>query len=390
MSISTAVLEAVPAVPSPTRTSPIYWELPYSVNTQRFPIMGVTFEPTNWWALDRQVGYGPTGVIRPSEGPGITDYVTHQADFAYRTFGIHVGQHDRLTFFGAEQWITAHLIDCRTSSPTVGRELVLEFRASPRRVLNVPAGVAHTFDGLSGVVTRVEPVWYVDGSPGWEPDHDLISFPRTACSTPLVSVNRHLLPEAAHLLVSRMSQATAASNQAAYRPRYRVHVAGATRYLNVAPGWSTPGALDDWAGLPVRAQLSNLSLTGSSSYRIVPSTDSCTSDVIEVSGDGINGSGFASHQLYERLLTWLGGSGESWISVGDAGNRIRTRRFDDPRMTILIPPGVKYRIGSQGTNWYRSEMRLVSVPATSVMPSCIDMLTHEIQDAPACLVADSM
>jgi dTDP-4-dehydrorhamnose 3,5-epimerase len=389
MSISTAVQDWAPTAPSPSRTSPIYWELPYSINNQQFPIVGVKFEPANWWRLDRQAGCGAAGVIRPSDGSGVTDYVTHQADFSYSPFGVHVGQDDRLTFLGASQWITAHLIDCRTSSPTVGRELVLEFRASPRRVLIIPAGVAHTFDGLSGVVTRAEPVWYVDGNPDWEPDDDLISFPRTACATPLVRTNRHLLPEAAHLLVSRMSQAAVAKSHAAYRARYRVHLSGTTRYLNVAPGWSTAEPLGDWAGLPVRAQLSNLAVGGSGGCRILPSTDSCTSDVIEVRGVGIDSSGFASHQLYERLLTWLGGSGESWISFGDGVNRVRTRRFDDPRLTVRIPPGVQYRIGCQGTNWYRSEMRLVGAPTASVSPLYIEMRTKDVDDLSPCLVADA-
>ena len=80
----------------------------------------------------------------------------------------------------------------------------------------------------------------------------------------------------------------------------------------------------------MQAELSNFTLTGSSSYTIVPSTDSCTSDVIELSGTGIEPSSFVSHRLSERLVTWLGGSGESWISLGDADNRVCTKRLDDP------------------------------------------------------------
>lgn len=34
-----------------------------------------------------------------SEGPMISDFVTHQPDFQYTTYGIHIGQDDRLTFF---------------------------------------------------------------------------------------------------------------------------------------------------------------------------------------------------------------------------------------------------------------------------------------------------
>ena len=109
------------AAPSVARTEPTNYELSDAANTERFAIGGVTFEPTHSQDLDVNAGYGAIRVIRPSEGPGITDYVTHQADFEYSTFGIHVGQDDRLTFFGSGQWIRAHLIDCRAGSPTAGQ-----------------------------------------------------------------------------------------------------------------------------------------------------------------------------------------------------------------------------------------------------------------------------
>lgn len=175
--------------------------VPDNVNDREFPLPGVRLESTNVTQGDGTGGLAR--VIRISTGPGIADYVTHEQEFTYSTYGIHVGQDDRLTFFGEGQYISVHLIDCRDDSPQAGDEITIELAVSPHRVLIIPKGVAHTLDGLGGVVTRDEPVWYADVNPDWEPDNDLVSFPRTSDTVPLVQTNQHLLPVAAHLLVSR-------------------------------------------------------------------------------------------------------------------------------------------------------------------------------------------
>ncbi len=347
---------------------------------ESFPITGVCFVPTHWVDLDRHSGYGAARVVRPSEGPAITDFVTHQRDFAYGTYGIHVGQDDRLTFFGDGQSIVAHLIDCRAGSPTLGTEIAISFCASSGRVLVVPAGVAHTLDGLACVVTRDEPVWYADSNPDWDPDNDLISFPRDAVTAPVVQVNKQKLPVAAHLLISKMSQVANGANHAAYSARYQVNVGGEMRYVKVTPDWSGLPSLDELAGFPAVAALTNYSLTGPRSYTIVPSTDSCTSDVIELIGDGTEPETFVSHRLSERVLTWIGGTGLSWLSVGDEANTVHTTPMDDPRISFRIPPGTKYRLRAEGRNWYRSEMRLLKAAAGSDIVPGRDMQVHEVDD----------
>ena len=319
------------------RREPISRAVDDGETPQSFPIPGVRFLPTNCASLNRDSGYGAAYVIRPSEGPGITDFVTHQPDFAYGTYGIHVGQDDRLTFFGAGQSIVAFLIDCRRESPTRGSEVAVSSRASRDRVLIIPAGVAHTFDGLAGVVTRDEPVWYADANPDWDPDNDLISFPRDSVTAPMVQVNKQRLPTAAHLLVSKMSQVANGANHAAYSARYRVNLGGEMKYVKVTPNWSGLPSLAGLEDFPVTADLVNYSLTGPKSYTIVPSTDSCTSDVIELAGDGTEQAAFVSHQLSERTLTWIGGTGEAWLSVGDEANEVRAARLGDPRISFRIP-----------------------------------------------------
>jgi len=348
----------------------------------------VRFFSSHWTELDRHSGYGAIRVIRPSEGPAITDFVTHELGFAYGTYGIHVGQDDRLTFFGDGQPIDAYLIDCRANSPTLGSEIAISFRASPYRVLVIPAGVAHTFDGLSGVVTRDEPVWYADNNPDWDPDNDLISFPRDALTAPVVQVNTRKLPVAAHLLVSKMSQVANGANHAAYSARYRVNLGGETRYVKVTPDWSGVPSLAGLTGFPATAELNNYALTGPKSFTIVPSTDSCTSDVIELLGEGMEPERFVSHRLSERVLTWIGGTGQAWLSIGDETNTVHTTPMNDPRISFRIPPGAKYRLHCEGRNWFRSEMRVLKAAAGSATALGQDMTVHEVEAVRPQSVAD--
>ncbi|MBL3670995.1 hypothetical protein JL475_34645 [Streptomyces sp. M2CJ-2] len=327
---------------------------------QSFPLPGVRLEPTN---VDTGDGTTPvTRVVRITTGPGITDYVTHETEFAYSTYGIHVGQDDRLTFFGDDQRIAVHLIDCREDSPQLGDEITIELAVSAYRVLIIPKGVAHTLDGLGGVVTRDEPVWYADSNPDWNPDNDLVSFPRTASSAPVVQTNRHELPVSAHLLVSRMSQRTSGAVRGAYGARYRATIGGRVTYVTLRPNWRA-AEVEIVPGGPVRRN--NFTLTGPESFTLVPSTDSCTSDVLEVEL-GLGDEKFIRHERSRRHLTWLTGSREAAVELIDADGERQTVRLGDPTIAVRIPPGTWYRLTGRGRAWFRSETELLDVDPTAV------------------------
>ncbi|MFJ3633274.1 hypothetical protein [Streptomyces sp. NPDC090112] len=319
------------------------FQVPDDVTSMEFRLPGARLETTNVTESD-----GTNGVVRVtriSEGPGITDYVTHEKDFAYSAFGIHVGQDDRLTFFGEGQRIAVHLIDCREDSPQLGDEITIEMVVSPHRVLIIPKGVAHTLDGLGGVVTRDEPVWYADQNPDWEPDNDLVSFLRSSRQAPVVRTNRHELPVAAHLLLSRMSQQTNAQDQGAYAARYRVSIGGSTTYATLRPAWR---AAETGADAHPWSSRNNFVLTGPESFTVVPSTDSCTSDVLEVDLDGSRaeetdgadgGTGrFVRHEYSRRRLTWLAGSTDAQIEVVAADGEHSVIRLGDPTIGVRVPP----------------------------------------------------
>src|SRR5438309_623991 len=63
------------------------------------PIPGLVFEANTTTVLDRRDGWFSLK-LGSSPGPMISDYITHEAGFQCRTYGIHVGQDDRLTFLG--------------------------------------------------------------------------------------------------------------------------------------------------------------------------------------------------------------------------------------------------------------------------------------------------
>ncbi|MFI8365144.1 hypothetical protein ACIGD1_33955 [Streptomyces sp. NPDC085612] len=342
------------------------FQVPDHVTSMEFRLPGARLETTNVTESD-----GTNGVVRVtriSEGPGITDYVTHEKDFAYSAFGIHVGQDDRLTFFGEGQRIAVHLIDCREDSPQLGDEITIEMAVSPHRVLIIPKGVAHTLDGLGGVVTRDEPVWYADQNPDWEPDNDLVSFLRSSRQAPVVRTNRHELPVAAHLLLSRMSQQTNAQDQGAYAARYRVSIGGSTTYATLRPAWR---AAETGADAHPWSSRNNFVLTGPESFTVVPSTDSCTSDVLEVDLDGSRAEGtdgadggtgrFVRHEYSRRRLTWLAGSTDAQIEVVAADGEHSVIRLGDPTIGVRVPPGTWYRFTGSGRVWLRSEMELLDL-----------------------------
>lgn len=356
-----------------------FFRVPDDVNKLDFPLPGARLEPASV-----EKASGPNGLVavtRISRGPGITDYVTHEPTFQYSSYGIHVSQDDRLTFFGDGQQLVVHLIDCREDSPRLGDEISIELTVSPSRLLIIPKGVAHTLDGLGGVVTRDEPIWYADSNPDWDPDNDLVSFPRAAESAPVVQTNRHQLPVAAHLLISRMSQRTNSGEADAYATRFRATVGGEVTYVTIRPDWRAVQHTLDPGG---RVRRNNFVLTGPQSFTIVPSTDSCTSDVLELDLDAAD-SRFVKHDYSRRRLTWLTGSTDSRIEIvcpPSHRSRQETADLGDPTVGVVIPPGTWYRVTGSGRIWLRSEMELLDLaPASLSHPPGRDVVTSD-SDAP--------
>jgi dTDP-4-dehydrorhamnose 3,5-epimerase-like enzyme len=93
-------------------------------------------------------------------------------------YGIHLEWEDRLTFVGqTERPVRVKLLDCRSASPTIGREVVHEFKSSPLRYLVLPPGVAHGFEGLESIFTINRPIRRAGDPSEFEPGNDVIDWP---------------------------------------------------------------------------------------------------------------------------------------------------------------------------------------------------------------------
>ena len=196
-------------------------------------IEGLAFKRNPVRDLRRIPGWFSTKLLG-SDGPLVSDFVTHEPSFTYSTYGIHVGQDDRLTFMGGNgKRISGKFVDCRRGSPTLHKAVEVSFSPSLHRHLVIPRGVAHTFDNLEYVVTRDEPIWYVsDGNEDWDLDNDLISVRRDQATErfPVVNVNEYLLPDAGHLFQSRLSQSLLDTPKA-YLGRYSLIIGGKRQYV---------------------------------------------------------------------------------------------------------------------------------------------------------------
>ncbi len=336
-----------------------------------FSIAGLQFEPNNIVNLssERQAFLYK---ICSSSGPLISDFVTHEQDFTYSTFGIHVGQDDRLTFMGGNgRPIVAECIDCREGSPTLHQHLRFSFMPRPDRKLIIPRGVAHTFDNLEFVVTRDEPVWHSDwNNPDWNVDNDLVSIPRKAPPSqwPVVRPNRFLLPDDVHCLLSRMSQ-TLLENPTAYLARYKVRVANQDTYVAFEPEtWAEDRVALETLLKPsghdgVTFIKSRYALTGPQSWTLVPSTGACVADVLLLSATASQLAEPVLHTRTRKYLTLMGPQNADvtleTVDCRQGRNPDRkptlTTLKVDPRRVIVIDPGVSYAFRTSVDILVRSE-----------------------------------
>jgi dTDP-4-dehydrorhamnose 3,5-epimerase-like enzyme len=343
-----------------------------------FRIEGLAFEHNLISPIDGPDGWF-SAKLMSSHGPLVSDFVTHEPEFTYNTYGIHVGQVDRLTFMASDdRVITGHFVDCRSGSPTLHHKVSARYRSSLRRRLVVPRGVAHTFDGLGGVVTRDEPVWYADfANIDWDVNNDLVSIARaTGQETyPTVRINVHRMPDALHRFVSQLSQSLLETPMA-YASRHLLKIADKDVYVSFqSKRWSDDETeiqrLLDMPSVPgVQVRRSRYALTGPRSWTLVPNTGSCVSDVLVLPG-WLEGTG---HRFMHRRT-------RKWYTVlTRPGREVRFKFTDyrpgsptfgveysyrtpaDPRVSFAIDPGIAYSIAGEEELLIRCEHEVFVAP----------------------------
>lgn len=324
-------------------------------------IAGLYFAPNALAPLAVHPGWFDLKVMS-SPGPLVSDFVTHGPEFAYSTSGIHIGQDDRLTFFGApDRVIDGHFIDCRAGSPTLHKRVHARFHASPARRLVIERGIAHTFDGLAGIVTRDEPLWYsAEHNPHWNVNNDLVSVLRDAEAPPVVEVNPHRLPDSLHEYMTRLSQAVLGEPKA-YSTRFKLRIGGTEQYVMFQEhAWDQEGRdlaplLAAVAAVPgVTAHRSRYAITGKASWTLVPNTDSGVADVLHLPAQRPGAVALFVHRRTRKWYSLLTGEGTAVqldtidLRPGSAsyGRAASATLTCDPRISYTIEPGIAYRFAA--------------------------------------------
>ncbi|BBG28002.1 dTDP-4-dehydrorhamnose 3,5-epimerase family protein [Sulfuracidifex tepidarius] len=104
--------------------------------------------------------------------------------------------------------IIGEFVDCRANSPTLHKRIRIEFDADPDFSLKIPAGVAHLFMNLAGVVTRNEPVLRWDPEPDklFSPIADILNVSANAKDEefPVVRPHRYVVPLSYHQYIASL------------------------------------------------------------------------------------------------------------------------------------------------------------------------------------------
>jgi dTDP-4-dehydrorhamnose 3,5-epimerase len=169
----------------------------------------------------------------------IVDFVTHDSEFRYSQYGIHIGQDDRLTFFGpTDQKIIGEFIDCRKGSPTLHQKERFEYFPSPTRRLVIGRGIAHTFDGLEDIVTIDEPHWFMSiNNPDYNMGNDVVNFPRNIPEDkiPVVSINDYPIPKECYFYITNRQHKILKDKVPVYPVRFKLELNGVSKYILATP-----------------------------------------------------------------------------------------------------------------------------------------------------------
>lgn len=181
-----------------------------SVVVDKTPIHGLRWEANPHFKTGKQ-----SRIVVTSENGMFTTIVWHgedPSDAEYPHFALHLAGDDRLTFINGKQ-IRGEFVDCRQGSDTLHKHIVLEWDGNPERRLVVPAGVAHWFRNLAGVVTRNEPIlrWDSDPDPLFLKGIDVFNIHPTqeANKFPVVRPHRYVLPTEFHEAFAKRQRAWA-------------------------------------------------------------------------------------------------------------------------------------------------------------------------------------
>jgi dTDP-4-dehydrorhamnose 3,5-epimerase-like enzyme len=313
--------------------------------------------------------------IISNPGSIVGHFVTHGTGFKYSTFGIHVGQMDRLTFYSnTPRRITGYFVDCRRHSPSRRRRVMIDFLTSAWRKLVIPCGVAHTFHNLEGVVTRNDLALFADAdNSAWNLLNDDLVFPWSEHgidSAPEVDVNSQEIPLRAMTLFYRLQRQLLKGGQKQLSSEMHLMIVGEKARL-IASSTRDRSAV---ARVPLLDEPlagcefahNSFNSVADASWAVIPTTASCVADWVVVDLDRGDLVWFSYHTRQTVLHTFLDGEGASLLvelfdlRAGSPSFRRKSAcRFAcDPRFHLRIPAGVAYRYTGVGRFAVRVEYEM--------------------------------
>jgi dTDP-4-dehydrorhamnose 3,5-epimerase-like enzyme len=110
--------------------------------------------------------------VTTGQGSGVVPFVDQKpfylvdhgfTHYSNDTYGIHVGQEDRLTFLGpSDQEFEIQMVDARAASSSWGKKISIKVFPRPYYELVIPQGVAHRFLGVENIFTLNQPRYRFD------------------------------------------------------------------------------------------------------------------------------------------------------------------------------------------------------------------------------------
>jgi hypothetical protein len=170
-----------------------------------------------------------------SVGGGVCDTLFFTSDEPTDWFDLHVGQIDRLTFFGPpDKLLYGSFVDCREGSKTLHKRVDITFAPDPTRHLFIERGIGYRIANRKYVTVRMENLWFADAdNPHYDMfNDDIVFFDDVPDKLPVVKVNDNPVPAEAMQYVLARQQAEL--GQGAFRTvSSRIYVGGEEKRIVV-------------------------------------------------------------------------------------------------------------------------------------------------------------
>jgi dTDP-4-dehydrorhamnose 3,5-epimerase-like enzyme len=288
--------------------------------------------------------------------------------FAHGRYGLHRGLEDHLTFLGSTSTqAQGFFVDCRRGSPTLHRQITLDFTPSSRRTLIIPCGVAHGFKGLEGVYTLNSfkaylppPEHLLTAQNPWATGVDIynFSYDTPASNLPIVDTNIHPASPVFYEILSEMQKATLGTIEYEYPHTEDItDENGDTVTLMIKKRLLPEQQLPEWEpieGIEGVGWRKHLLVWSDSNAGYAALVDAAPIQVIDHGENFYSTDAYGIHLEWEDRLTFVGPSDRTVrIKLIDCRQQSKTRSREvtyefkpSPLRMLIIPPGVAHAFES--------------------------------------------